>query len=516
MTRPEATATQLARGREALGRGDFAAAVEQLEAARRAVPEDPAVLHALAGARLALGEHAAAEALLEEALGRNAEVPGLWHGLALVRHGAGRYRAALDAYERAAALAPRWAPPLAGRGKIRQILGDPDAAEADFRAALALDPGDLDALGGLAAGLELKGASEEALALLTPLIETGRAPSALAVAWSRLAARKGTSKRAEALLRQVLAGPLADGERGHALFALGDVLDRRDACAEAFDCYTAANALKPGHFDAARWESEVAAVEAAWTPPAMAALAPGVPSRRPVFIVGLPRSGTTLVEQILAAHDAVHGAGELTVLEDIARNLGAPPTPAALAEAGPERMAGAYLEAAGGPAEADRVTDKMPANFRHLGLIRALFPRASIIHCRRDLRDVALSCFRQDFSGLGLAWSRSLEDIGSYFAGYRRLMAHWEEVIEEDLVAVDYEDLVAAPEATARRLIEGLRLPWDPACLRFFESARVAVTASHAQVREPIHSRAVGGHRRYEKQLEPLFRWLDESGGGRA
>ena len=470
----------------------------------------------IAGARLALGEYAAAEALLEEALGRHADAPALWHGLALVRHGAGRYRAALDAYGRAASLAPRWAPPLAGRGKIRQILGDPDAAEEDFRAALALDPGDLDALSGLAAGLELRGANEEALTLLTPLIEAGRAPPAIAVAWSRLTAGTGDLGRAEALLRRVLAGPLADGERGHALFALGDVLDRRDACAEAFDCFTAANALKPGHFDAARWGRQVAAIEAAWTPPAMAKLPAGVPSRRPVFIVGLPRSGSTLVEQILAAHAAVHGAGELTALEDIARTLGTPPAPAALATAGPERMAAAYLEAAGGPPDAARVTDKMPANFRHLGLIRALFPRARIIHCRRDLRDTALSCLRQDFSGLGLAWSRSLEDIGAYFAGYRRLMAHWEGVLEDGLLTVAYEDLVAAPEATARRLVEGLELPWDPGCLRYFERGRVAVTASHAQVREPIHRRAVGGFRRYGEQLAPLGRWLDKPDGGGA
>jgi tetratricopeptide (TPR) repeat protein len=514
MSRPEAVAAQLARGRAALGRGDFAAAVEQLEAARRAAPEDPGVLHALAGAYLAQGRHAAAEALLEEALGRDAGVPGLWHGLALVHHGAGRYRAALAAYERAASLAPRWAPPLAGRGKIRQILGDPVAAERDFRAALALDPADLDALSGLAAGLELKGANEEALGLLTPVVEAGRAPPAIAVAWSRLAAATGTPERAEALLRRLLAGPLAEGERGHALFALGDVLDRRDACAEAFDCYAAANALKPGQFDAARWASEVAAIAAAWTPSAMAQLPPGVATRRPVFIVGLPRSGTTLVEQVLAAHDAVHGAGELTALDEAARTLGTPPTPAALAAAGPERLAAAYLEAAGGPADAVHVTDKMPANFRHLGLIRGLFPRARIIHCRRDLRDVALSCFRQDFSGLGLAWSRRLEDIGAYFAGYRRLMAHWEAVLGEGLTTVAYEEFVAAPEAVARRLVEGLALPWDPGCLRFFERGRVAVTASHAQVREPIHSRAVGGFRRYEKQLAPLARWLDAPGGG--
>jgi tetratricopeptide (TPR) repeat protein len=506
---PAGLAALLARGREALRRGDFRAAADALEAARQAAPDSVAVLHLLAGARHAAGEHEAAGALLEAAVDRAPAQPRLWYSLGLVRHAAGRYRAAGDAYERALALAPGWPDALAGRGKIRQLLGDLDGARRDFRAALAASPGHAEALGGLAAGLELEGRAEEARALLEPVVESPRAPPALLIAWARLAGRAGAAEQAEQALRRLLGGTLADTERGHALFALGDLLDRRDACGEAFACYAEANRLKPGRFDAAAWADEVDGTCRTWTASALAALAPGSDSERPVFIVGMPRSGTTLLEQILAAHPAVHAGGELEAIGTLARSRGGPPEPAALDAETTATMAKDYLAAAAGPADVLRVTDKMPDNFRYLGLIHALFPRARIIHCRRDPRDVALSCFRQDFGALGLAWSRDLASIGAYYAGYRRLIAHWEATLGKEIMTVDYEKLVADPEAGARRLVAHAGLDWDPACLRAHTLERVAATASHAQVRRPVYTDAVGRHRRYARELAALDPWLE-------
>lgn len=505
-------AEALARSEAAIRGGDFPAAAASLEAARRAAPGDLNVLHALAGVRHALGEHDAAAGLLEEAIARAPSEPRLWHSLGLIRHGAGRYRAALQAYERALALAPDWADALAARGKIRQLMNDLEGAEADFRAALAARPGHPDAVGGLAAGLELRGRAAEALALLDPLVEAGAAPPALAIAWARLNLDGEGAGRAEALLRQMLDGPIAEVERSHALFALADLLDRRDACDEAFACYAEANRLKPGAFDPAAWAEEVDGILAAWSRETLAALSPGSESERPLFIVGMPRSGTTLVEQILSAHPSVHGGGELEALATVARSLGRPPRPGRLGADGAAALAARYLELAGGPSAAARVTDKMPANFRHLGLIQVLFPRARIVHCRRDPRDVALSCFRQDFSALGLDWSRELDSIGAYYAGYRRLMDHWSGLLGEQLIELDYETLVADPEAGARRLVAHAGLDWDPACGHAHRSGRVAPTASHEQVRRPVYTDAVGRHRRYAAALAPLARWLGSSG----
>jgi tetratricopeptide (TPR) repeat protein len=499
----------LARGRAALRRGDYPAAAAAFEAARRASPDAIEPVHLLAGVRHALGEHEAAEALLEDAVARAPDAPGLWYSLGLVRHAAGRYRGARSAYQRALDLAPGWADALAGRGKVRQLLNDLTGARQDFRAALAASPGHADALGGLAAALELDGEPGQARALLEPVVEAGRAPAGLVIAWARLAGHAGAAEPAEQTLRRLLeVTTLADHERSHALFALGDLLDRRDACDEAFEAWAQANRSKPGTFDGEAWAAEVSAICRDWTRAALAGLPPGSASERPLFIVGMPRSGTTLVEQILAAHPAVHAGGELEALAGLARTLGEPPRPAALDAGTSAALAGRYLTLAGGSAAAHRVTDKMPSNFRHLGLIRALFPRARIVHCRRDPRDVALSCFRQDFGGLGLAWTRELTSIGAYYAGYHRLMAHWEATLDDGMLTLDYEDLVADPEAGARRLLQHAGLAWDSACLDAHALARVAATASHAQVRRPVYADAVGRYRRYARQLAALDPWL--------
>jgi len=498
----------LAAGQGAIQRGDFEAAARDLEAARTLTPGALPVLQLLAGTRQALGDHAGGIALLEEATAQAPGEPGLWYGLCLLCHGAGRYRAALQACERALELAPGWADALSARGKLGQLMGDPQAAEVDFRAALARAPGHADALGGLAAGLELRGRHAEALALLDPVID-GRVPPSLVITWCRLQRRGGEHAAARAKLAELLAGPLPAVERSHALFALGDVLEACGTTDEAFTAYTEANALKPGEFDPTRWTREVDSIVAAWNQAALAGLPSAEASARPLFIVGMPRSGTTLVEQILAAHPSVFAGGELTALDGIARDVGVGvlPDPGSLPE-----LAQRYLARAGGPTDAARVTDKMPSNFRHLGLVRAIFPAARIVHCRRDPYDVALSCFRQDFSALGLAWTRRLETIGAYHAGYRRLMDHWAALLGDSILHLDYEGLVAEPEAGARRLVDFAGLEWHPDCLRSHQLGGDAATASHDQVRRPIYTDAVGRHRPYAPHLAPLRAWFGHGG----
>ena len=229
----------------------------------------------------------------------------------------------------------------------------------------------------------------------------------------------------------------------------------------------------------------------------------GNPSRRPVFIVGMPRSGTTLVEQILASHPLVHGGGELP---DMSVMAGA----AHVADAGSIATAAQrYLQQLEqiSPAQAERVTNKLPTNYRHLGLIATLFPGAHIIHCRRDPRDVALSCFiemfairDQDFTDLaGIARAIALES---------RWMRHWRAALPLAIHEVDYQALVQNLESEGRRLIEHCGLPWSDRCLQFFATQRHVDTPSRWQVRQPIYASSVGRWRNYAEQLQPAIALL--------
>ena len=486
--------------------GQDEAARADLEIARSRAPDDPRVADALAGQAMADGRLELAADLLDGALRQDPHRPRLWHRFGVVLHAAGRYEAALKAYERAMALAPSRPEPRIARASVWQIQGRFDEARQALEAVLAQMPGHPEALTTLAAQMEIRGQTEAGLALLEPLAEQGRlGPEGLLVR-ARLLRRAGRDDEALKLIEDLEASSLDAGQRARRLFLLGEIRDQAGRHEEAFTCFERANELSPGRFDAGRYRRRVDAVRRAWTRSALDRLAGlGDESEAPVFIVGMPRSGTTLVERTLARHPAVFGAGELGGMGGIERQLrgeGLAVDPATLSRDTLQDMARAYLSSvdAGG---CTRFTDKMPANFFHLGLIQALFPRARVIHCRRHPLDTALSCFMQDFSGLGLAWSHRLEHIAEYYLGYRSLMDHWMSVLSLPVLDLDYEALVTEPEAAVRRMLEFLDLAWDPACLEP-GGEEVSATASYAQAAGPIYRSSIGRHRHYATQLAPL------------
>ena len=242
----------------------------------------------------------------------------------------------------------------------------------------------------------------------------------------------------------------------------------------------------------------------------------GQPTRRPVFIFGLPRSGTTLIEQVLASHSRVHGAGELRLgrqsfeavpafLKRTEMSLSCIPhlNPDAVRCLAEKHLAALSRQDSG---RAERVVDKMPDNYMYLGFLATLFPQAAFIHCRRDLRDVAVSCWMTDFRSI--RWAKDPEHIAARFQQYRRLMDHWHAVLPVPIHEVDYENVVADIEAVARSLLEACGLDWEPACLDFHRTRRVVRTASVVQVREPIYNRSVARWKHYEHELAGLFERL--------
>jgi hypothetical protein len=233
-------------------------------------------------------------------------------------------------------------------------------------------------------------------------------------------------------------------------------------------------------------------------------------SELPVFIVGMPRSGSSLVEQMLASHPEVYGAGEgsrlralfeQADLETVDTNL--PGVESRIAAAVVDRLRRIS-------AQATRILDKDLANFLNLGTIHRVLPRARIIHCRRDSLDTCFSAYTKLFLG-DLNFSYDLTELGRYFVGYHSLMEHWRAVLPRQVfLEIDYETLVSEPQTQTRRLVDFLGIPWNDACLRFFESRRKVSTASVTQVRRPIYRSSIGRARSLRRHLQPLIQELGD------
>jgi hypothetical protein len=244
----------------------------------------------------------------------------------------------------------------------------------------------------------------------------------------------------------------------------------------------------------------------------------GDPSEKPVFIIGMPRSGTTLVEQIIASHPQVHGAGELNDLWRTAEQIASflPPgaqLPENIDQVRPEAwgfIGNQYVKTITQRSwDALRITDKLPFNYTLTGIIQLMLPNARIIHCRRDPLDTCVSCFMTSF-GSDRGFTRDLHMLGGTYRTYQDLMTHWHKVMPGRILDIVYEELVGDTEEQARKLIEHLGLAWDESCLEFYKNKRRVSTSSLAQVRQPVYKTSIERWRRYEKHLAPLINAIKE------
>lgn len=289
-------------------------------------------------------------------------------------------------------------------------------------------------------------------------------------------------------------------------FALHQLYDRLGDFDRAFDHASQANTLKKGLFFPEKQAFFVNSMMHATGTPAS-----GCTDDRPLFIVGMPRSGTSLIEQILGRHPDVYPAGELNHINNLADQLTRQAGYPGDVDPGTAlQLAHVYQKAMNQCAPAARrFTDKMPTNFLHLGLIAQMFPDARVIHCTRHPLDTCLSCYFQNFGNYH-AYTQRLDWLCSYYQQYQRLMAHWKQVLPIALLDVAYESLVQSPEAQIKRLVDFAGLSWDQRCLSPHESDRTVVTASNQQVREPIYQRSVSRWKSYEKHLVALVALLGD------
>ena len=397
-----------------------------------------------------------------------------------------------------------------------------DEAKPHFAKALALHPGHSWAMRCMAETLMQLGDNRGAMEILEPAVQGDRIDPDAGVALCRVYPRLDRCDDALRLIGRLLEHVgLPAPVRTSLLYARGESLHRLGRFDEAFAAYEEANRAVGVHHDRVAHADEIDRLIKAWTPEAIAALArPTRKSERFVFIVGMPRSGTSLVEQIVASHGRVFGAGELRHIGDIVSQFrgdaggvaGALTDLSRLTPANLNNAAGHYHEQirALSPG-ADRVTDKMPNNFLALGLISVLFPDCRIIHCVRDPRDTCLSCYFNHFQGLRNTFAYGLEDLGSYFTDYWRLMNHWKATLETPILDAVYEDIVDDLEGQSRRLIEFLELEWDERCLEFHKTKRTTKTLSADQVNRPIYRSSKARWMAYERHLGPLLAALPSS-----
>jgi tetratricopeptide (TPR) repeat protein len=498
------------------------------------------------------------------------EDDAVWQQLAKAHGQAEDWAAAVPCCERRVAKKPLDADAHNELGWAYHGEGRHAEAEASYRRALELQPDHLDAWLNLGLLHEELGAMAEAEACYREA-ETRHPRAPLPLAQRAVLVRGRLPEADRDRLRFEMYRPTAPLVRLNLLFALAHVADARGEHAEAAACLEPANAMardlrrsRNQTYDPDQHTRYVDRLIAAFTPELFERLAgAGDQTTRPVFVFGLPRSGTTLVEQVLASHSQVFGAGELPLAhqalnalpatverpEDMTACLEALDA-AALAkrargyqdgiEALLRRETGATRnpgrETAGGPAapphsnekvishadmrdsELDapaRVVDKMPDNYLYLGLLALLFPRATFIHVSRDVRDVAVSCWMTHFRSI--RWADAQGDLARRIQDYRRLMEHWRRVVPSSgesrvpLHEVGYERLVEDFETEARRLVAACGLEWEPTCLRFHETSRPVRTASVTQVRQPLYRGSVARWRAYEHYLSDLFDRLNDT-----
>jgi tetratricopeptide (TPR) repeat protein len=438
----------------------------------------------------------------------------------LVRANILSFRDALDLaiadYDRALALRPNFIDALIGRGAALQQAERLPEALASFDQAIALGgEGEARGLGARGAALAEMGETEEARQTLRRATESGATTGG---AWQsfvdlvKFEAGDPAFAAMEARLVEAERRRPAEAQSLH--FALAKAyLDVGDS-ERAFAHLDAGAGMKRAQFvyDADANRVRNAAIVAAFPAERFTRFAgAGSHAGAPIFVVGMPRSGTTLIEQILASHPAIDGAGELHALPQIIAEIGGLPQGLdALTADDLTQLGDDYLARAGDPpAGKTRIVDKLPGNFVNAGLIRLILPDAQIIHVRRDPVDTCLSCYSKNFTGANLPFTNDQTELGLFYRDYAALMAHWRATLPAThFLEVDYEAVVDDLEGQARRMIAFLGLAWDATCLEFHRTQRLVRTASVNQVRKPIYRGSVGRWRAHAARLGPLLKAL--------
>jgi tetratricopeptide (TPR) repeat protein len=499
----------LAQGNKSIARGSYEEAIENYRELIKLNPRHAVAFNNLGSAFYKLGKYRDAEGCFYQAMRIKPDYPDPHSNVGNLLLLKGRYADAENFLRHAIKLNPRFVDARINLGLTLAFLSRLRDAKTHFEKAIKYEPGNPEALFGMSIIAKTEGSFDKAGALLSRALQLDpRMPRALA---SQASMRKMTTsdsawfKTAE----EVAESGIAPVDESELRFAIGKYCDDVEDFKQAFQNYKRANELlKPiaEPYDRDSYRLFVDTMIHAYTPEAIADLRGGSPSMRPVLVVGMPRSGTSLTEQIISSHPSAKGAGELEFWSHAVHEHEAMIKEGRLSESTRNKLAQAYLrvlESKSG--DALRVVDKAPVNSDYLGVIHSVFPNARVIYMQRDPLDTCLSCYFQKFV-LSLNFTLDLSDLADYYREHARLMAHWRAVLPPGtFLDVPYEELVADQEGWSRKILDFLGLEWDDRVLDFHTTQRTVVTASFWQVRQKMYKNSVQRWRNYERFIGPLL-----------
>jgi tetratricopeptide (TPR) repeat protein len=494
-------------------------ALAAYEKAAALKPNDAGIDNNLGLAANGLKQPKAALAHFRKAIALQPDYADAHLNLAKLLEDMGRLKEALAGYEKVMSLAPDRNDALVSKGLLLKDLGRYEEAKECFVEAIDRQPDDAEAHNGLGLLNEELGRGAESTQNYLAAIrgQPGSVGAYFNLAYQGYLAK---DERLFEQLQELYAhrDSLPQEIHVYLCFAMGKTLEDRGRYDEAFSAYEEGNRLQHlSHpFDEAAAEKSQKEILSFFTVDVInrcrsisAGLSSFPDARKPIFIVGMPRSGTTLIEQILSSHPKVFGAGELTVFDEVTEGIQLPKADAPGWEAACahlRELGQRYLDRVWKQApDAEYITDKMPGNFLHLGLLKLMLPDAKIIHAMRDPKDSCWSCYTHRFSKAH-DFTYDFGMLGRFYLRYEKQMQHWHAVLPPgSILDVRYENVVAEPEREVRRLLEYVGLPWDDACLKFHENKRPVLTASLNQVRRPLYSSSVARWKPFEKHLGPLL-----------
>jgi len=498
----------LSRGNKCFARGEYAQALQAYQQLIAQRPRSADGLNNVGATLCKLGRYREAEEYLRRAVSIRPEYPEAHSNLGAVLRWKGHFDAAEDSLRRALQLRPNFPDARSLLGVTLALQGRQRDARAQFEKVLKAAPRHSEATAGLGMAAATEGRFDEAEKLYRRALEFE--PKAAGALAGLVTLRKVTVPDPAWLQR---ATELADGvqppEEASLRFAIGKYFDDLGQYGGAFESYRRGNALLKALAEDYRNDVHRRFVDdtiRVYTREAMERIGSGASnSIKPVFVVGMLRSGTSLVEQIIASHPSARGAGELGFWGQTVSKYEAQVRQGLLDASLRKRLADEYLGVLSQQGDAARIVDKAPLNSDYLGLIHSVFPQARFIYMLRDPIDTCLSCYFQQFTQ-ALNFTMDLSDLAQYYREHHRLVSHWRTVLPSNVfLQVPYEELVAHQQEWTRRILDFIGLEWDERCLRFYQTERPVATASSWQVRQKIYDSSVHRWRKYEKFIGPLM-----------
>lgn len=488
-----------------------------LDTATRYLPDAPQVFFALGVLAQKLGNLSKAESCFREAVKLNRDYVEAIHELAGIYKLTDRPREALELYLKCLRLRPDYPAALYNLGMLYDELGRPDDALPAFDRCLVLSPKSPLAMSGKAMALEKLGKCEEARLALSGCIDTLHSiPVAIAYALVARNFDEMLQPAIEYVSEAINKSAPSDDELSLMYSSLGRLYEKIHDYDSAFSCYRKGNSYKKVKFDMTGHKDRINRIKNVFDKKSLLSRST-VTGKKFIFIIGMPRSGTTLIEKILDSHPGCFGAGELTFISDLANNPHTyipgqgvyPEIIGQLNESSCNVLAMQYMDLVRKYyGDADVVVDKMPANFLYLGMISVMFPDAAVIHSMRNPLDICLSCYCMNF-GDRLAYTNNFSQLLEYYKSYADLMRFWREHLDIPIMDVRYEDLVSNQEGVSKEILEFCGLDWDESCLKYFESNRLSRTASYDQVRRPVYQSSVNRWKMYERYIGELYEGLE-------